>query len=510
MTLLVGLGIVFAWALFTEPQSVGRQPGGLVRACQPAGRVSCSLSSRVPLARGLCSDAGEARGEGSSSDDVDASPTAHRDRFESLAGAIVGARRPAGRLRRRAGARHRPDRRARLRHGLADGGVDDRIRQPAHVAVAQPSLRHRRSELLPDGSDDDIVGSPYAISAYEPAENLGGEDGLAKLRARLAEAGLGLILDFVPNHTAPEHPWVRRHPDWYVHADAADRADVPDEWFEVRSEGRHWIAHGRDPNFGPWLDTAQLDYRHPDVPRAMTQTLREVATRCDGVVCSMAMLVLDDVFRSTWGSRSVAPVAAEDASPFGEFWWHASSAVRDVYPRFMLIGEAYWGLEWRLQQLGFDYTYDSHAAGPDADRRSGRGRRPPPGGRRLPAPLGAAPRGSQQPAHRGPDDAGAGARRGPGRGGRPGHAPRPRRPDRRAPASRRPSSSGANRPSRPTRTCTSITAGCCEPPTTRHSASARPSGSNRSRPGRATPPTRGSSPGYGSASTASSGSRSRT
>ena len=100
---------------------------------------------------------------------------------------------------------------------------------------SQPSLRHRRSELLPRGSDDDIVGSPYAISAYEPAENLGGEDGLAKLRARLAEAGLGLILDFVPNHTAPEHPWVRRHPDWFVHADAADRSQLPDEWFEVRS-----------------------------------------------------------------------------------------------------------------------------------------------------------------------------------------------------------------------------------------------------------------------------------
>ena len=41
------------------------------------------------------------------------------------------------------------------------------------------ALRDRRAELLPDGSDDDIVGSPYAISAYEPADSLGGEDGLA-------------------------------------------------------------------------------------------------------------------------------------------------------------------------------------------------------------------------------------------------------------------------------------------------------------------------------------------
>ena len=83
---------------------------------------------------------------------------------------------------------------------------------------------------------------------------------------RLAEAGIGLLLDFVPNHTSSEHPWVRRHPDWYVHADGPQRAaDADDAFFEVRSDGRHRIAHGRDPNFAPWADTAQLDYRHPEV-----------------------------------------------------------------------------------------------------------------------------------------------------------------------------------------------------------------------------------------------------
>jgi len=90
----------------------------------------------------------------------------------------------------------------------------------------------------------------------------------------------------------------------------------------------------------------------------MAQTLKEDATRCDGVVCAEAMLVLDEVFRTTWAGRSVPPSVAEDASPYGEFWWHAVSAVRDVYPGFILIGEAYWGHEWRLQQLGFDYTWD--------------------------------------------------------------------------------------------------------------------------------------------------------
>jgi hypothetical protein len=202
------------------------------------------------------------------------------------------------------------------------------------------------------------VGSPYAVGAYEVPDNLGGEAGLAALRQRLAAAGIGLILDFVPNQMAMDHLWVRRHPEWFVRADSAQRAADPGGYFEVRADGRHWVAYGRDPNYPAWMDTAQLEYRHPDVPRAMTQALREIATRCDGVVCSLAMLVLDDVFRTTWTGRSIAPSAAEDASPFGEFWWHASSAVHEVYPQFLLIGEAYWGHEYRLQQLGFDYTYD--------------------------------------------------------------------------------------------------------------------------------------------------------
>jgi hypothetical protein len=90
----------------------------------------------------------------------------------------------------------------------------------------------------------------------------------------------------------------------------------------------------------------------------MIGKLKDVATLCDGVVCRMAMLVLDDVFRATWAERSIAPTDAEDTLQSGEFWWHAGTEVRNAYPEFLLIGEAYWGSEWRLQRLGFDYTFD--------------------------------------------------------------------------------------------------------------------------------------------------------
>jgi Alpha amylase, catalytic domain len=132
------------------------------------------------------------------------------------------------------------------------------------VSRVLPWLEAAARAALPDFEPADVAGSPYAVAAYEVAPALGGERGLASFRQRLARAGVGLVLDFVPNHTATDHPWVRRHPDWYVNGDSR-RADMdPGGWFTVRAGGRaHRIAHGRDPYFPAWPDTAQLDYRAP-------------------------------------------------------------------------------------------------------------------------------------------------------------------------------------------------------------------------------------------------------
>ena len=47
---------------------------------------------------------------------------------------------------------------------------------------------------------------------------------LARLRKRLRERGLRLMLDFVPNHMALDHPWIDDHPDYFIAGSEQDLA----------------------------------------------------------------------------------------------------------------------------------------------------------------------------------------------------------------------------------------------------------------------------------------------
>lgn len=200
---------------------------------------------------------------------------------------------------------------------------------------------------LADLSEDDICGSCFAVTRYRTLECLGGDKALASVRKKLNERGLKLMLDFVPNHTALDHPWVREHPEFYIQGSKEDIEREPQNYIELESsQGRQVFAYGRDPYFDGWPDTLQLDYGNPKVQESMIAELLAVAERCDGVRCDMAMLVLPDVFERTWGK------------PIEPFWPKAIAEVRERFPDFMLLAEVYWDLEWTLQQQGFDYTYD--------------------------------------------------------------------------------------------------------------------------------------------------------
>ena len=201
--------------------------------------------------------------------------------------------------------------------------------------------------LLPDLSEEDICGSPFAVAGYFLHPDLGEPEALPRFRERLHRHGIRLMLDFVPNHTAPDHPWVQDRPDYYVHGTEEELARRPQEFVRVNLPGGPAVlAHGRDPYSGGWLDTLQLDYGNPALQEAMNAELQRVAGQCDGLRCDMAMLVLPEVFRRTWG-REMEP-----------FWPRAIEGVRRKHPGFTFVAEVYWDLEWALQQQGFDYTYD--------------------------------------------------------------------------------------------------------------------------------------------------------
>ena len=166
------------------------------------------------------------------------------------------------------------------------------------VSRSNPEWRAEFQDTLPDLQDEDIAGSGFAITGYTVHESLGGDDALARVRGRLRDRGLRLMLDFVPNHMAPDHPWVESHPEYFVQGTEADLQREPQNYTRI---GQRVLAYGRDPYFSGWPDTVQLDYSNPATRQAMAGELARIAGQCDGVRCDMAMLVLPDVFERTWG-----------------------------------------------------------------------------------------------------------------------------------------------------------------------------------------------------------------
>jgi len=215
------------------------------------------------------------------------------------------------------------------------------------ISRANAGWRKEFEETLPDLREEDIAGSGFAITGYTVHKQLGGDAALARLRERLRRRGLRLLLDFVPNHTGPDHPWVEEHPEYYIAGTEQDLAQAPQNYTRVkREQGEMILAYGLDPYFAGWPDALQLNYGNLGTKEAMMGELVKIAGQCDGVRCDMAMLVLPEVFARTWGIQSEP------------FWPRVTQRVREEVPGFLFMAEVYWDMEWTLQQQGFDYTYD--------------------------------------------------------------------------------------------------------------------------------------------------------
>jgi hypothetical protein len=112
--------------------------------------------------------------------------------------------------------------------------------------------------------------SPYSVRDYKAvAPEYGTVDDLKMLVESCHERGMGVILDWVANHTAWDNVWVKEHPDWYTH----------DE------QGNIIYPPGTD-----WTDVADLDYNNKDMRAAMIDAMRfwVDSVGIDGFRCDVA------------------------------------------------------------------------------------------------------------------------------------------------------------------------------------------------------------------------------
>lgn len=163
------------------------------------------------------------------------------------------------------------------------------------------------------------LGSYYAARDYlAVAPEYGSLDDLRALVKQAHGLGMKVMLDWVGNHTAWDHPWTTAHPDWY----------------KKNAQGEIYPVTFRNEAGGveEWTDVVALDYDNRELWQGMTDAMAFWVREADidGFRCDAAGLV---------------PTA---------FWDQARATLDRIKPMFML---AEWD-EPALHQQAFDMTYD--------------------------------------------------------------------------------------------------------------------------------------------------------
>ena len=247
----------------------------------------------------------------------------------------------------------------------------------------------------------DAVASAYSLYDYQIANDLGGDEAHRNLRDRAWRRGIRLASDMVPNHMGIDSRWVIEHPDWFIGLDYSpfpsytfngpdlswdervgihledhyyDRTDAAvvfkrvDRW----TGSEKYIYHGNDGTSMPWNDTAQLDYRNPEVREALVQTILHVARRFPIIRFDAAMTLTKKHYQRLWfpepGTGGAIPSRAEhgmtktefDAVMPEEFWREVVDRVAQETPDTLLLAEAFWLMEgYFVRTLGMHRVYNS-------------------------------------------------------------------------------------------------------------------------------------------------------
>ena len=129
---------------------------------------------------------------------------------------------------------------------LKDMGVDILWFMP----IQPVSVKNRKGEL----------GSPYAVGDYLATNpDYGTMEDFKHLVKAIHDAGMYCIIDWVPNHTGWDNPWITEHPDWYTQDSAGNIIDPIDY-----NTGKSW----------GWTDVADLNYDNQEMRLAMIDAMK--------------------------------------------------------------------------------------------------------------------------------------------------------------------------------------------------------------------------------------------
>lgn len=118
------------------------------------------------------------------------------------------------------------------------------------------------------------LGSPYSISDYRAVNpDYGSLAEFKKLVEICHSKGLKVMIDWVGNHTAWDHAWIKAHPDWYTQKDGK----ITDPLNE------------KGESIG-WTDVADLNYGNRELWKAMASDMKFWVEECDidGFRCDVA------------------------------------------------------------------------------------------------------------------------------------------------------------------------------------------------------------------------------
>lgn len=262
--------------------------------------------------------------------------------------------------------------------------------------------RSRASETIKRWmGDEDAVASAYSLHDYVVAADLGGQAAFDDLKARAWQRGIRMTTDMVPNHVGIDGRWVIEHPDWFIGLPDCPYPDYSftgadlcaDERVGIYLEDGYWnrsdaavvfkrvdhwtgevryIYHGNDGTSMPWNDTAQLDYRKPEVREAVIRTILHVARLSPVIRFDAAMTLTRKNFQRLWFPEPGTGGDIPSRSGFGisradfermmpeEFWREVVDRVAAEAPDTLLLAEAFWMLEgYFVRTLGMHRVYNS-------------------------------------------------------------------------------------------------------------------------------------------------------